>query len=134
MSNIITIELCAEDRTRLDRLAAALENARTPIIVDETIAEPEDYTLETAPEMPQKADEADVAQTTQPETETPKEAVNLAVPAVTVEDLRLKYMSLATTPNRDKARMLIKLYAEKISDIAEDKRAEVLEKLTALEG
>lgn len=136
MSNIITIEFCAEDRARLDRLAAALENARTPkIIAEETIDTLADYgTPETATETPQKADEADGVQTTQPETETPKTAEKPAAPAVSVEDLRSKYMSLATTPKRDEARAIIKAYAEKISDIAEDKRAEVLEKLTALEG
>lgn len=128
--NIITIELCAEDRARLDRLAAALENARTPIIVDETIAEPEEFeTLETAPETPQKAPEAEQAATTSPEPETPK----APSPAVTVDDLRSKYMTLAATEKREQARTLLKLYADKISDIPEDKRAEVLEKLTELE-
>ena len=135
MTNIITIEICAEDRARLDKLTAALEAVRTPIIVEETIAEPEDYaTLETSPEMTQKADEADGAQTTQPESETPKEAEKPAAPAVTLEDLRSKYMGLSATPKRDEARAIIKSYAERISDIEEDKRAEVLAKLNALEG
>lgn len=135
MPNIITIELCAEDRARLDRLTAALESANKPkIIAEETIVTLEDYgTPETATETPQKADEADGVQTTQPETETPKEVEKPATPTATVEDLRSKYMSLAATPKREQARMLIKLYAEKISDIPEDKRDEVLEKLTALE-
>lgn len=135
MTNNITIELCTEDRARLDKLTAALEAVRTPVIIEETIAEPEEYTtLETAPETPQKADEADGVQTTQPEPETPKEPEAPAAPAVSVEDLRSKYMSLSATPKRDEARAIIKSYAEKISEIKGDKRAEVLAKLNALEG
>lgn len=135
MANIITIELCAEDRARLDRLTAALEAARTPVIIEETIAEPEEYaTLETSPETPQKADEADKVETTPTEPETPKKAEEPAAPEVTAEDIRNKYMSLATTPKKAQAHALIKSYAERVSDIPADKRAEVLEKLTALEG
>lgn len=133
--NIITIELCAEDRARLDRLASALEAARTPVIIEETIAEPEDYAaLETAPEMPQKSTEADKVETTPTETETPKAAEKPVAPAVSEEDLRSKYMDLAATKKREQARAILTSYAEKISLIPEDKRAEVLEKLSALEG
>lgn len=133
--NIIEIKLCAEDRARLDRLAAALENARTPIIVDETLAELEDYERpEIAPKSPQEAPEAEQGETTPPEPETPKEAEEPAAPAVSDDDLRSKYMTLSATPKREQARQIIKAYAEKISDIPEGKRAEVLEKLTALEG
>lgn len=129
--NIIEIKLCAEDRARLDRLAAALENARTPILIEETIAEPEDYkNPEATPEAPQNEDEAPEEQTTQPLKETPK----TTAPVVSLEDIRGKYMSLAATPKREQARAVIKAYAEKISDIPEDKLAEVLEQLTALEG
>lgn len=135
MANNITIELCAEDRARIDRLTAALEAVRTPIIVEETIAEPEEYdTLETSTETPQKADEADKVETTPAEPETPKNEEKTAAPEVTVDDLRSKYMGLSATPKRDEARAIIKSYAEKISDIPADKRAEVLEKLNALEG
>lgn len=98
MTNI-TIELCTEDRARIDRLTEALEA---------------------------------MAQN-QPKTEKPAEAEK-KTPAVTVEDIRSKYMSLAASPKKKDAVMLIKLYADKISEIPEDKRAEVLEKLTALEG
>ena len=133
--NIITIELCAEDRARLDRLASALEAARTPVIIEETIAEPEDYAaLETAPEMPQKATDPEGVETTPTETETPKAAEKPAVPAVSEEDIRSKYMDLAATKKREQARAILKSYAENISHIPEDKRAEVLEKLSALEG
>ena len=131
--NIITIELCAEDRARLDRLTAALEAARTPVVIEENLVELEDYAaLETAPETPQNDDEAEGGEITLPEPEEPKSDEKPASPAVTVEDLRSKYMELSATPKRDQARAIIKAYSEKISEIAEDKRAEVLAKLNEL--
>ena len=133
--NHITISFCEEDRARLDRLAAALEAARTPVIVEENLVELEDYAaLKTAPEMPQTATEPEGVETTLPEPETPKGDEKPAAPAVTVEDIRSKYMELSATPKREQARAIIKAYAERINDIPEDKRAEVLAKLNALEG
>jgi hypothetical protein len=131
MTNI-TIELCAEDRARLDRILEALEKGRPRCencvqlvkdICDAKIGE------ETATESA----DAPTPKETQPETETPTEPKNEA-PSVTEEDIRSKYMSLATTPKKEQARTLIKLYADKISDIPADKLPEVLEKLNALEG
>lgn len=105
--NHITIELHTEDRARIERLTAALEALN---------AGP---AQEVKPEPPKE----------EPKQETPTPSSE-----VSIEDIRSKYMTLATTPKRDEARMLIKLYANKISDIPEAKRAEVLEKLNALEG
>ena len=130
--NHITIELCTEDRARIDRLTEALEamaqnQPRQLFAID----------LGSAPENNAQEPEAAEPEQTQPEEETPTqpEVENVSrVAEVTVEDLRSKYMSLATTPKKEEARQLIKLYADKISDVPVDKRAELLEKLTALEG
>lgn len=136
MSTTITIELCQEDRARLDAILAALQKA-TPRcdncvkLVNDLHAVKESAT--SAPE----AEEAPTPNETQPEPEKPAEAKpesDSATQEVTVNDLRSKYMSLATTSKKEQARTLIKLYADKISDIPADKRAEVLEKLSALEG
>lgn len=126
--NKITIELCTEDRARIDRLTEVLEamaqnQPRQLYAID----------LGTAPETDAQAPEAAEPKQTQPKTEKPAEAENVA-PVVTEDDIRSKYMSLAATPKKKEAVMLIKLYADKISDIPADKRAEVLEKLNALEG
>lgn len=127
MTNI-TIELCTEDRARIDRLTEALEamaqnQPRQLYALD----------LGIAPENDAQEPEAATPEQTQPKTEKPAEAEKEA-PAVTVEDLRSKYMSLAASPKKQDAVALIKQYAVKISEIPADKRAEVLEKLSALEG
>lgn len=132
MANSITIELCAEDRARLDAILEALQKAAPRC--DNCVRLMKDLcTSEGTPENDTQEPEAAEPEQTQPENETPTEP-KAEAPEVTVEDLRSKYMALATTPKKEQARMLIKLYADKISDVPEDKRAELLEKLTALEG
>lgn len=135
--NHIVIELCAEDRARLDKIIEKLENVSPRC--DSCVKAFVDLAQGKAAEAPEiTADEPQPVEPkqTQPEPEkasAPKNEDKSPAPEVTVEDIRSKYMSLAATPKREEARMLIKLYADKISDIPADKRAEVLEKLTALE-
>lgn len=134
--NTITIELCTEDRARLDAILEALQKASPRC--DNCVKLVNDLcnAKGSAPEAPQAPAEEEPTNT-QPEPEKPAQAKpenDSPAPEVSVEDIRSKYMSIAATPNREKARTLIKLYADKISDIPEDKRAEVLEKLNALEG
>lgn len=131
MANIITIELCAEDRARLDRLTAALEAARTPVIIEETIAEPEDYdTLETAPELPQEAPEpVEEVQTTPQETETVEKE-----PTVTRQDILQKVIALCGAGKKAEAKAIITTYADSVSDLPDSALVEAWDKLCALEG
>lgn len=127
MTNI-TIELCTEDRARIDRLTEALEamaqnQPRQLYALD----------LGSAPENDAQEPEAATPEQTQPKTEKPAEAEKEA-PAVTVEDLRSKVLALSAAGKKEEMKAIVKAYADKVSDIPEDKRAEVLEKLTALEG
>lgn len=158
MSNTITIELCAEDRARLDRLTAALERRACDKCVATAMAamnapqqptEPDPIRealtealaeAETPAEAPQEAAEATEAETpatTQADEEQPaaKADAGEAAPAATVDDIRARYVALVASGKKDAARDLIKSYnVAKISDIPADKCAEVMAKLNALEG
>ena len=158
MSNNITIELCAEDRARLDRLTAALERRAcdkcvatamaamnapqqpaTPDPVQKALAEALEQaeTPAEAPQEPAGATEAETPATTQADEEQPAAAADApeAAPVVTVDDIRERYVALVSSGKKDVARDTIKSYnVTKISDIPAGKCAEVMAKLNALEG
>ena len=126
MSNTITIELCAEDRARLDAILAALsDKASAP-------AEPAAVAPVAAPE--------EAPAPVQPEPEKP--AVAPAAPAVeeakpihTKADLLAKVQRLiAQGGKKAEARAIIKQYADRVSDVPADKIDEVMAKLAELEG
>lgn len=135
-NNLITIELCAEDRARLDKLTAFLEKRIGQ--VDELYGK----------ELPNRTDpepaEAEPAEATQPEPtpaaeaepvkDAPNKPTEATAPQVTIEDIRGKVLALTGAGKKDEVRAIIHQYATKVPDIPEDKRAEVLEKLTKLEG
>ena len=146
MSNTITIELCAEDRARLDRLTIALESA-TPNCSScaETVAKimkPEPHTE--APQKPQDEPKAEVKENAQPHEEpaTAPEPVAEAAPetmkpTITLEEIHQKVLQLASSGNGAKkvsVRTLINTYANRVSDLPEDKWTEVWDKLVALES
>jgi predicted transcriptional regulator len=160
MSNTITIELCAEDRARLDRLAEALERKACEKCVNSaleminTAKHPETDPIQqklaetlakasTPTEKPTEATEAPKAETAPighpADEDLPWEAATPATkadPTVTQEQLQQKVMQLAAANNgtlKAKVREIVNAYAKKVSDVPEDKRAEVWTKLTALE-
>lgn len=123
--NSITIELCAEDRARLDAILAALTNAG--------------QNVHTAESQPAREAEKPEAEETKPaEAEAPVEATEPATeaaPAVTSEDLHRKVRQLLQKQDkRAKVKAIVLSYAERVTAIPEDKLAEVWDKLTALEG
>ena len=135
--NNITIELCAEDRARLDRLAEALEKyphkcENCAKSVAEGVAafitkeantpseEPKNEPQEPSKEEPPATNPAD----------EPK-------PAVTLEQIQQKVIQLAAGNDgakKAKVREIINAYAKKVSDLPEDKWSEVWKQLTALES
>lgn len=143
--NTITIELCAEDRARLDKILAALEKPRDCKGCVETVAKATEHIVEQmtppgarpepenepqeAPEM--KADEhpADVSTAPWEPTEAPQEDA-----PVSVQELQKKVVDLCAKGKKDQVREIVNAYAKKVSDIPEDKRNEVYTQLTALEG
>lgn len=147
--NNITIELCAEDRARLDRLTAALEKRGQQ--ADELMANGYTVAAEEPAEparTPEKEAEPKTLTDTHPvdeslpwstsEAETPQEKapepVKEKVPAVKRSDVQQKVIALVNTGKKAEAREIVKAYATSVTDIPEDKLAEVLEKLNALEG
>lgn len=159
MSNIITIELCAEDRARLDRLSdlldARIRQAERIMAEDyepeqPTEADPIQQKLaetlakaSTPTEKPTEAAgeaKAEPAQTADPIEETTTQEdpapAEEAKQTITQDQLQQKVMQLAAANNgalKAKVREIVNAYAKKVSDVPEDKRAEVWERLTALE-
>lgn len=124
--NTITIELCAEDRARLDRLTAALEaRASAPTTEAPAKAQPKAAPTE-QPEEPKKEEPA-----------APWEEPT-AAPTVTLEQIQQKVVTLATMAGgtkKVKVREIISAYGAKVSDLKDhpDKWQEVWDRLTALE-
>lgn len=124
--NHITIELCAEDRARLDRIIAALEGVL--VEADQAVEET------TAPVAQEPAEEpqAEAPAATTPEPEKPAEAEISA--QFTLSDIQRKVVSLSAAGRKDEVRNIVKAYADRVSAIPEDKVDEVMAKLAALEG
>jgi hypothetical protein len=153
MNNInLTVELCAEDRARLDKIIDLLGKPGTitaPVVTEDplrtkleqavasvkpTVAEPaetpqdapsasEHPTLDPFPEVPAEAEEPSEAVVEEPK------------PVVTIEMLKGKVIKLAAKADlKERVRELVQAYATKVTEIPEDKWAEVYEKLNELDG
>lgn len=156
MSNKITIELCEEDRARIDHLTTAIEKRITQIeqhraerAVPET-AEKEDEVqkalaetiakVEASAEAPKNAPEEDKASTlaTTPQEEEKPTGEEVAQPeptkSVSHADVKNLYIKLAAAGKRESAKAIIMPISTTISGIPEDKLNEVYKKLVALEG
>ena len=158
----LTVELCQEDRARLDKLNTLLEAqiTLTMYIIDRGIpkdkqAEQDDVQKalaevvnagkKTAPvEPPKNAQDApkavdhptlDPFPETPTATEEPSEVIKeKEEPTVTMDMLRSKAITLAAAGKKEQVRAIVTAYAGKISDIPEQYYDEVYEKLCALEG
>ena len=138
MSNTITIELCAEDRARLDRLTEALER-RT---CDKCVTAAIDYVKQATP----TAEAPTIAQdepTQAPPTTTPpaeekatgeEHAPTQTAPTVDRASLRAKVIALSANGLKAQARDIVMSYADTLKDVPDDKVAECYERLVALEG
>lgn len=147
--NTITIELCAEDRARLDAILAALSARpnceRCANTVAKYVAAEVGQTAEhpvvdpfPAPDTAEKSNdaptEAEPETVNTPEPEKPAEAEEQPeAPAVTHADIQRKVVTLSAAGKKDQVREIVTKYAKKVSDLPEDKLAEVWAKLTALE-
>ncbi len=120
MSNTIMIELCTEDRARLDRLAEALERRTC------------DRCVTTAIEALRTNPETNVEVETPPGEEPPSQAD--PVKKVDRAELRAKVIELSAKGFKDQTKDIVRAYAQTVTTIPEDKIAECYEKLVALEG
>lgn len=161
MSNTITIELCAEDRARLDRLAEALERKACDKCVATAMEfaklrvdpKPEhDPVQQALAETLAKAEEAVEAPKNAPaetETSTPTttpleeekptdEEPAKAEPTKTVThaELKAKVIELSAKDLKLKARAreIVQAYAPTVGGVPEDKLNECYGKIVALEG
>ena len=129
--NHITIELCQEDRARLDAILSALQSCGTPY------AATLESTSEEAPQLPaqepQDEPAAEPEEVPAPEAEQPT-AAEPAAPAVSLSDIQQKVVSLSAAGKKAQVREVVMAYATKVSAIPADKVDEVWQKLTALEG
>ncbi len=114
MSNTIIIELCAEDRARLDRLAEAMEKKTCDRCVSSAIECLKQPTELKTPEEP----------AAQPE---PTKQVDRA-------ELRAKVIELSAKGFKEQTKDIVRVYAPTVSSVPEDKIAECYEKLVALEA
>lgn len=159
--NKIIIELCAEDRARIDRLTKALEYRAVAAEHHVAKAEPDDLQQKLAEQVAkaskapaeshenaQESTEAETPAIPQPEPETvatvePTPEAE-AKPAPTPAALQQKVIELVNAAKqvsaehaeavKAKIKAIVNDYAVAVSKIPEDKRAEAMERLIALEG
>ena len=129
--NTITIELCAEDRARLDRIIQGLELVLLPRAEAELAATPAEE-----PKTAPKTEEVKPQENVPTETETKAEPAKAepTKPTVTSAEVQAKVISLVQSGKRDEVKAIVTTYAPRVGEIPEDKLAEVMTKLTALEG
>ena len=125
MSNEITMEinLCKEDRDRLDKIIELLTPQPLLEVVEAEPAEKAPQNEQEAP-APWDKDAPDLP------------AVAEEAPAVkhSAEDVQQKVVSLVAAGKKAEVKEIINAYAERVSLIPEDKLDEVMDKLIALEG
>jgi len=128
--NNITIEFCAEDRERLDRLIAALEAKTAHVINDApktTVVDPDQLTpddvqqklADTLAQFEEKSDDEPPAPTT---------------PVVTEDDIRSMARVLIEKGKKPQLKEIVNKYAPSITDIPEESMPAVYEQLKKLAG
>lgn len=139
MSNTITIELCAEDRARLDHINVNLTELIMRVMGNQA-PDLGEVLQKAAPELAEKlAAQHPVAD---PFKELPKaepvpfeqEAPKQEAPQYKLEDIQQKVVALSASGKKAEVREIVKSYAEKVSAIPADKFGEVMAKLIGLEG
>lgn len=158
MSNHITIELCAEDRARLDRLADALERKAcdkcvatalefsklriAPEPEEDPVAEAAKKALgltdtEESPVAPQEEPKEESGATAPPEEETPKETEPAAPTnekTVDRAELRAKVIELSAKGLKEQTKEIVRAYAQTVTAVPDDKVTECYNALVALGG
>ena len=142
--NTIIIELCPEDRARLDKILAALENRPncnacvSSAIKAYDAVKADAQTPATTAQEPAEAPKTESRPEAPATEETPTEAAEQATAepvTVSLTDLQNLVVALARKGLKDQVRDVVNEYGvERVSQIPEDKRAEAVEKLKALGG
>lgn len=147
MANNITIELCAEDRQRIDKLTAALiANGGAVEALLKQLTPPtvhvsgmDDIARMAAAAVSPEIGSQNAKEPTQAETPKAKEnpAPKKDAPPwepLTVADIRAKVIDLSSKGKGDEAKAIVKSYAPSIPALPKESFGEVMAKLNALEG
>lgn len=154
MNNInVTVNFCAEDRARLDKIIDLLSARTSEELKSGTEAKPQDDIQKKLAEVvasvstetvENATDEAETPTTTENPTEPineaqeePAEAMQAEEPkkpTVTMAMLTNKAITLSAAGLKDKVRDVVHQYAKTVTSLPADKWDEVYEKLNALEG
>ena len=136
MSNTITIELCAEDRARQDKLTEKLDELIAVLESMRASGEPVSPHTE-----PQETPKEEPKVETPPTEEVPLQSTvpdEVVEPTITLEQIQQKVVQLAAAgaDKKAKVREVISTYGTKVSDLKEqpEKWGEVWQKLTELEA
>ena len=157
--NTITIELCAEDRARLDAILDALKGFKAPSCDGciKSALEYVDAAVQEAKKQPQEAPKdkgqqeieerlkAAMAKASEPAPvkpapeDAPRHDDTVAktpepAPDVSISELQGLVIQLAKSGKKAEARDIVKAYAERLTEIPPEKYGEVFVKLKALEG
>lgn len=154
MNNInVTVNLCAEDRARLDKIIDLLSARASEELKSSAEAKPPDDIQKKLAEVvasvstetvENATDEAETPTTTenptepineaQPEPTEATQAEEPKKPSVTMQMLTNKAITLSAAGMKDQVRDVVHQYAKTVTSLPEDKWDEVYEKLNALEG
>lgn len=126
----ITIELCAEDRARLDGILEALTQHNCKGCVEAAV----NYTTAQMAAPVEPVAEAKEEPKAEPAPEPEQPAVKEDAPAVSLSDIQQKVVTLSAAGKKAQVRDIITAYASRVSAIPEDKVNEVWAKLAELEG
>ena len=132
--NTITIELCSEDRARLDAILEALTKGKPDCT--RCAQQVVDYVtcVTGIDENGKKVEPVHPVEDPFPETPVVEAPKKPEAPKVKMEDVQQKVVALSAAGKKAEVRAIVTAYAERVSAVPEDKLAEVLEKLNALEG
>jgi hypothetical protein len=134
--NTITIELCQEDRARLDKIIEALEQSRTIAVNSMAVTpnvESDEPKSETEEPMEGQVTVEEIVETTEqiPAEEAPVEE---PIKVVSLSDIQKKVVELSAAGKKAEVRDIITKYANRVSAIPAEHTAEVWDQLIGLES
>lgn len=131
----LTLQLCEEDRARLDNIAQELRViSDTTELIRLGFVEGKTLTALPAVAAEQPEPQAEELPGQMSFDDAPEPEIEANKPPVSLADIQKKVVGLSTAGKKAEVKAVIQAYAPKVSAIPEDKLAEVMEKLTELEG
>ena len=134
--NMITIELCQEDRARLDKIIEALEQSHAIVVNSMPVVhnvESDETKAETEEPMEGQVIVKEIVETTEqfPAEESPEED---PIKVVSLSDIQKKVVELSAAGKKAEVRDIITKFANRVSAIPTENTAEVWNQLIGLES